>query len=95
MNQASHFQTAHSAKLSGLEDPDVLSMAAKENRILISHDRKTMPLHFAEFIKSEISPGLIIIPQKLPISQVAEELLTIWVTTEAAEWKNRIFSLPI
>jgi hypothetical protein len=32
---------------------------------LISHDRKTMPAHFARFLDSRSSPGLIIVPQDL------------------------------
>lgn len=37
------FQTAHAAGLEGLDDPTVLSIAAQANRILVTHDRKTMP----------------------------------------------------
>jgi len=31
--------------LSGLDDPAVLAWAAENNRILLSHDRTTMPDH--------------------------------------------------
>jgi predicted nuclease of predicted toxin-antitoxin system len=37
------FQTASEAGLRGLSDLDVLSCAARDNRILVSHDRRTMP----------------------------------------------------
>ena len=37
------FQTAHAADLAGLEDPDVLAIAARDDRLLVSHDVKTMP----------------------------------------------------
>jgi hypothetical protein len=40
------FQTAQAAGLAGLDDPDVLKLAAEQGRILVSHDRKTMPAHF-------------------------------------------------
>ena len=39
------FQTATEAGLTGLSDLDVLTMAARDGRILVSHDRKTMPQH--------------------------------------------------
>ena len=32
------FQTARAAGLAGLPDPDVLAVAAREDRVLVSHD---------------------------------------------------------
>ncbi len=37
------FQTAMEAGLSGVNDPEVLARAAREGRILVTHDRRTMP----------------------------------------------------
>ena len=44
------FQTAEEAGLRGLPDPFVLQQAANDGRILVTHDRRTMPHHFGEFI---------------------------------------------
>lgn len=52
------FQTARAAGLSGLSDRKVLALAAQSGRLLLSHDRKTMPRHFAEFIATETSAGV-------------------------------------
>jgi len=71
------FQTAPEAGLSGFDDLAVLALAASEGRLLVSHDRQTMPWHFAQFIKQQSSPGLLIVSQHLPVSQAAEELLLI------------------
>lgn len=89
------FQLAHVAGLASLDDPDVLQLAAEQNRLLVSHDRKTMPNHFGQFILSNRSPGLLVVSQKLPISQVAQELLLIWAASGPEEWVNRIRSLPL
>ena len=89
------FQTASEANLSGLTDPEVLAIAARDGRILVTHDRKTMPGHVARFIENEISPGLFIISQDTPIIDVAEELLLIWAASETEEWLNRICSIPL
>jgi hypothetical protein len=51
------FQTAYEAGLRGLPDDAVLARALEENRILVSHDRRTMSRHFAEFIVAHTSPG--------------------------------------
>src|ERR1022692_4063867 len=48
--RAVDFGDAHAAGVIGLPDPDVLHKAADLGRILISHDRKTMPAHFARFL---------------------------------------------
>jgi len=89
------FQTAQAAKLFGLEDEDVLAIAAEEGRLLVTHDRKTIPHYFAEFIKYQVNPGVLIVPQKLPVARVVEELILIWTVTEAEEWINKIRSLPL
>ncbi|MFQ5640735.1 MAG: DUF5615 family PIN-like protein [bacterium] len=89
------FQTAQAAKLSGLEDEEVLAIAAKGDRLLVTHDRKTVRHHFAKFIMSQASPGVLIVPQKLPVANVVDDLILIWAASEAEEWRNRIRSLPL
>jgi len=89
------FQTAIAAGLPGLNDREVLASAARAGRLLATHDRKTMPRHFAEFIATQPSAGVLIIPQRLPVAQVVEDLILIWTASEAEEWVNRIYSLPL
>ncbi|HEX8501529.1 MAG TPA: DUF5615 family PIN-like protein [Pyrinomonadaceae bacterium] len=89
------FQTAHGARIEGLPDPRVLEMAARRGRILVTHDRRTMPRHFGEFIKDKDCPGVFVVSQNLPAAEAAEELLLIWSATEAEEWAGRICSLPL
>ena len=89
------FQTADQAQLRGLSDEEVLARAASEDRILVSHDRRTMPIHFANFIAAHKSAGVILIPQRLPVSLAADELILIWEASEAEEWINSILSIPL
>lgn len=89
------FQTALAADLHGVADPGVLSKAAKDDRVLVTHDRRTMPQHFANFISNGNSPGLIVVPQSLPIAAAVEDLLLIWSATDAKEWENRIVVFPL
>jgi hypothetical protein len=78
-----------------LKDHEVLAQAAREERVLVTHDLKTMPNALASFLESASSPGVIVVPQHLPTSYVAEDLILIWSTTTAEEWVNRILYLPI
>lgn len=37
--------TAHQVGLSNTSDPDLLAWAAEQERIVVTHDRRTMPYH--------------------------------------------------
>jgi predicted nuclease of predicted toxin-antitoxin system len=89
------FQTAFAAGLEGIKDLEVLAIAAQQERILVSHDRRTMPSEFAEFIISNQSSGIIIVSRKVSVEVVIEELLLIWAASSAEEWVNRIAKLPL
>lgn len=73
----------------------MIAAAASEGRIVVTHDRSTMPVHFANFIATQTSPGVFILSQELPLSVAVEELLTIWEASEAEEWTNTIQFLPL
>ena len=86
------FRTASSAGLAGLDDQEVLALATRDGRVLVTHDRATMPRHFHEFLHSQRSSGLIVIPQYLPIREAADDRILIWAATQVEEWTNRIVS---
>ena len=88
------FQAGHEAGLEGLPDEQVLEIATREGRILVSHDVTTMPVHFANFIAKQSSPGVLLVPQSLPIRIAIEELALIWGASEAEEYANLITWLP-
>lgn len=81
--------------MEGLDDPEVLALAASAGRMLVTHDRRTMPRHFAEFIVRQASPGLLVIPQSLAVASAVEDLILIWSATEAVEWIDRLAALPL
>ena len=89
------FKPAHEANLHELSDEEVMAQAAGEGRVLVSHDRRTMPLYFAEFISKQTSMGVILISQELPLNQAVEELLLMWEASEAEEWVNVMLSIPL
>jgi len=70
------FLTAHAAGLRGMQDPDVLQLAAEQQRVLVSHDVGTMPAHFRKFTKAgRHSSGVLLVAQGLDVATVIEELL--------------------
>jgi hypothetical protein len=86
-----HFLTALAAGLRRMKDPEVLVLAAGQQRVLVSHDVGTMPAHFREFRKAgKHSAGVLLVPQSLDVGPAIEELLLIWLASEASEWENRL-----
>ena len=74
----------------------MLSLAAREGRILVSHDLKSMPRHYREFMLSgQESPGVFLIAQDVPVAVAIDALMLIWVASEAEEWANRLTYLPL
>jgi len=89
------FLTAHAAGLRRRKDLEVLALA-DEQRVLVSHDVGTMPAHFHAFRNAgNHSSGVFLVAQSLDIGTAIEELLLIWLASEASEWENRLEWLPL
>jgi len=90
------FQTARQAGLDHLDDLSVLRVAAADSRILVSHDKHSMPPALAAFIaEGGISPGvLVVIPQNAPIRVVVETLVLIWADDHPSDWVNLVVKVP-
>lgn len=86
---------AHEGGVIRVPDSEVLAIAAESSRILVSHDRKTMPGYFTRFRETRSSPGVIIVSQDLDIGAAIEDLLLIWAATDAVEWTGRIGFVPV
>lgn len=90
------FLAAHAAGLRGMKDREVLALAAEEQRVLVSHDVGTMPRHFQEFLDAgKRCSGVFLIPQSLDIGVAIQELVLIWLISEASEWNQRLEWLPL
>ena len=88
--------TARQAGLSNAPDPDLLASAASEDRVLVTHDKKTMPDHAADRLASgERIAGVLIIPRRLRITEVIDDLEFIVECSEAADWEGVIKYLPL
>jgi predicted nuclease of predicted toxin-antitoxin system len=82
--------------LSGLDDPAILAWAAENNRIVLTHDRTTMPDHaYARAAAGQPMPGVFIMSDRIPTGQVIKELLLIDACSEQAEWSGMVLFLPL
>lgn len=87
--------SASDAGLQGVGDPDILERAALENRVLVSHDRRTMPEHFRlRLAAGKSSPGVLVVAQGVAIGDAVDAIILIWSASQDEEWRNQIHHLP-
>jgi hypothetical protein len=89
------FKSANNAGLEGLPDDDVLDVAAGDGRVLVSHDKRTMPLHFAARVRAGLrSPGVLLAMPSASVGEVVESVLIIWSASREEGWMDQIHYLP-
>jgi uncharacterized protein DUF5615 len=89
------FASAAEAGLEGISDPELLERAAAEDRIVVSHDRRTMLAHFRARIEAQrSSPGLFVVSQRVPLGPVVSAIALVWSASEPQEWRDQIHHLP-
>jgi predicted nuclease of predicted toxin-antitoxin system len=81
--------------LRGSKDSFLLELAFEQDRILITHDRRTMTRYFRERLAAgQSSPGIFIVPQRSAIGDIIESLLLVSTASKSEEWRNQIVYLP-
>jgi hypothetical protein len=84
------------AGLASLEDPDVLEWAAKEERIVVSHDVNTMTAFAYNRVRMGVAmPGVFIVPTSMAIGQAIDELEFAVDEFSAADCSNRVIYFPL
>ena len=82
--------------MSGVDDPSVLRWAAEQGYIVLTHDVTTMTDYaYARIAREELMPGVFAIGLDMPIGAVIEELLLIAECSEAEEWADQVWYLPL
>lgn len=84
------------AGLSGAPDPEVLEWAAREGRLLLTHDAATMTAFaYERAARQQPMPGVIEVQRKVPLGQVIEDILLIAECGFAEEWEGQVRYLPL
>jgi len=81
----------------GTLDPGLLFFAEKERLALVTYDKTTMPGHTANHLAAgHHTYGVFILPNGFSLSagRVADELMIMWVGSQADEWIDQIVYLP-
>src|SRR5262249_2133596 len=62
--------------LNATSDPHILEWAASQDRILLTHDRDTMPsFAYDRVSRGESMPGVFLVSDQMPIGQAIDEIL--------------------
>ncbi len=81
--------------LSGREDQEVLAWALTENRVLLTHDIKTIPAFAIDQLKSgHLIPGILLVPWDAPVGTVIADLLLLIECSVQQEWNGQIHYVP-
>ena len=79
----------------GASDHEVLEWAAREGRVLLSHDRRTMrPIAENRVSLGLPMSGLIIMPQREYIGQCVNGIIDIHTYEDPEMWDTRVDFLP-
>jgi hypothetical protein len=78
----------------GILDPDILLWCEANNRVLISHDRSTTPVHLEDHLASgHHCPGIMLV-RDVRLADVVAFLSAAAHASEASEWQDRYFYIP-
>jgi hypothetical protein len=80
----------------GTPDPILLEWIEKAGYILVSRNRRTMPLHLKTHLaQSKHIPGMLLLEKRISMGELVNELLLIWHASELAEYQDHISYLPL
>ncbi len=84
------------ARLEATPDPIILAWAAGEERILLTHDRDTIPNFAYERVRAgQPMPGVFLISDLMPKGQAIEELFLALHCLSAEECRNQVMYFPL
>lgn len=82
--------------LNASPDADILAWAAVEDRIVLTHDRDTMPYFAYERVRaSQAMPGVFLVSNLMPIGQAIDEILLALDCFTPEECKNFVRFFPL
>lgn len=83
-------------EISGADDDTVLAWAARAERVLLTHDQRTVPeCAYRRLQKHEAVAGVIVVKDTLPLGTVIEDILLVSEATSMSDWANQVQHLPL
>lgn len=88
--------TVQDLGLTGSPDPKVLATAASEDRVLLTHDVRTLPAFAYERLEAEDPlPGVIVVPDRMAIGLAIDELILLLEAGTDGDLAMQVLFLPL
>lgn len=76
-------------------DPELLLYCEREQRILVTSNRHSMPKHIADHLAAGHHHwGVFRLSREMSLGQLSEQLHLLWAASEAEEWIDRFEWIP-
>jgi hypothetical protein len=82
--------------LAEADDPTILDWAASAGRILLTHDRRTMPRFARDRVRAGLPmPGVFLLGFRMSIGQAISQLVFVIECSSQEEWKDVVTYFPL
>jgi len=82
--------------LVGASDPDVLEWAAREKRVLLTHDQNTIiKFAYQRVVEGKPMSGVIEVNRSVPMNVAIEDILLLARLSKSGELEGRVVYLPL
>ncbi len=84
------------APIKGALDPEILKWCEHKNFLLVTNNRKSMPLHLRDHLaEGRHIPGIITLSKTMGIGDMIQELVFLAEASENDEFRDQIKPMPI
>ncbi len=89
-------RTVQGQGLRGREDAEILVWAAGENRVLLTHDVRTITRFAYERVeRGESMPGVIEVPSRASVAEVLDDLVLVVMCSTPEDCRDQVTYLPL
>ncbi len=84
------------AGLSGADDPSVLDWAAREGRVLLTHDVATITHYAYKRVEAgQEMPGVVEVGRSVSVGRAIEDIVLLAECSREGEWEGQVLYLPL
>lgn len=82
--------------LIGVSDPEVLAWAAREQRMVVTHDISTMTRYAYERVAAgQPMPGIVEVVVDARLTTVIDDLILLATASRDGEWEGQVLFVPL
>lgn len=88
-------KTAREERVHTLADPELLRWTAEQDRVLLTHDKKTISDFVRELVTGGMDlPGVILIDMNAPLGKAIDDLEVAVGCGQSEDFRNTVYWLP-